>query len=231
MLVGDVPVQACQQLVVILVGGEVRPRAGVVAVLVLDVLRDGSHIGQRRTRQIVVGIVGAVLRGAPAVDNRRCLHHFAVDEEEELVLQDRTAECEAVGCLRVLGTCAGDGLTVDSIATQVLVLVIDVGTALEGVGTRLRDSVDATTDEVCLTNVEGRDDHLHLLDGFKRDGVTTAGELLAQTEVVVEVSTIDSEVSRTSVTTGEGHAVTAIRRQTGNVGDSTTDGRHGSNLG
>ena len=101
--------------------------------------------------------------------------------------------------------------------------MIDVGSTLEGICTRLRDGVHTTTDEVCLTNIVGRDNHLQLLDSIDRDRVTTTREVRRQSKVVVEVGTVDSEVSRTSVATCKTHAIAAIRRQAGNVSDRTTD--------
>ena len=96
---------------------------------------------------------------------------------------------------------------VDTVTAQVLVTVVDVGRALEGVGTRLGDGVDTTTDEVGLTHIEGCNNHLYFLDGIKRDGVTTTRQLITQTEVIVEVGTVDGEVCRTTVTTSKAHAI------------------------
>ena len=108
--------------------------------------------------------------------------------------------------------------------------MIDVGGTLEGVRTRLCDSVHTTTDEVGLTDIVRRDDHLHFLNGIDRDWVATTRKVRRQTEVVVEVGTVDREVGGTSVSTGEAHAVTSIRRQTGEVGDATRNGRHSRKL-
>ena len=102
--------------------------------------------------------------------------------------------------------------------------MIDVGSTLEGVRTRLRDGVHSTTDEVGLTNIERRDDHLHFLDSIERDGVTTTRKVLCQTEVVIEVGTIDREVGHLTITTSQAHTITTIRRQTHHVGQTTVNG-------
>ena len=95
----------------------------------------------------------------------------------------------------------------------------DVGRALEGVRTRLGDGVHATADEVGLTHVVRSNDHLHFLNSLNRNRVATTGQVARQTKVVIEVGTVNGEVGRTSVTSGKGHAITAIRRQASQVGD------------
>ena len=100
----------------------------------------------------------------------------------------------SVGCALVFLTGAVNGLMVNGVTTEVLITMIDEGTAPESVGTRLRDGIHTTTDEVGLTYVEGRNHHLHFLNGIEGNGVTTAGKTIGKTEVVVEVSTIDREV-------------------------------------
>lgn len=47
-----------------------------------------------------------------------------------------------------------------------------------------------------------------------------------QTEVVVEVGTVDGEVGRTAVHAAEAHAVAAVGRETGDVGQRTAHRRH-----
>ena len=96
---------------------------------------------------------------------------------------------------------------VDTVTTQVLVTIVNVGRSLEGVRTRLCDGVDTTTDEVGLTHIERCNNHLYFLDGIERDGVTTTRQLVAQTEVIIEVGTIDGEVRGTTVTTSKAHAI------------------------
>ena len=68
-------------------------------------------------------------------------------------------------------------IALDGITAQVLVLMVDVGRSLEGVGTRLCDGVHTASDEVGLAHVVGRDDDLQLLDGIDGDGVSAAGEV------------------------------------------------------
>ncbi len=108
--------------------------------------------------------------------------------------------------------------------------MIDIRATLEGISTRLGDGVHAATDEVGLTHVERSHHNLQLLDGIERDGVAAAGELVAQTEVVVEVGTVDGEVGRTTVHTGKVHAVTAVGRETCHIGDAAGHRRQIDNL-
>ena len=99
--------------------------------------------------------------------------------------------------------------------------MIDISRALEGVRTWLCNGVHTTTDEVGLTNIVGRDHHLQLLDSIDRDGVTTTRQVRTQTEVVVEVGTINSEVGGTTISTSKSHSVTSIRRKARHISNTT----------
>ena len=78
---------------------------------------------------------------------------------------------------------------------------------MELVGTRLGDGVDAAADEVGLTDVEGGNHDLNFFKSVHGDGGATTREVAAQTEVVVEVGTINSEVGGTTVATSKAHTV------------------------
>ena len=54
-----------------------------------------------------------------------------------------------------------------------MVIVVGVGSAREGVSTRLGDGVDATAREATLTHIEGSGHHLNIADGIERNGVST----------------------------------------------------------
>ena len=211
MLVGDVPVETGQQLVVALVSGEAGPRTGIITILAGHIIRNGLQIRNLCTRDVIVYLGNAIGRTSPTVDHRRCLHHFTIGEEEQFVLNDRTTQRETVGCGLCLLTCTGNLLTLYGITLHILILVIDIGTTLESVRTRLRNGVHTTTDEVSLTNIIRRNHHLQLLDGIDRDRITTTRQVRAQTEVVVEVGTVDGEVGCTTISTCEAHTVTTIR--------------------
>ena len=177
MLVCDVPIQAREELVVVLVGWEARPRTRVVSILVPNVVGDLLKVGQTGAREVVVGISDTVLRTTPAIGHGRNLFHLAVDEEEELVLDDRTTEGHAPCCGAVFLPRSGNLLTIHGVATHLLVLVIDISRATEGVGTRLGDGVQATAYEVGLANVEWGNHDLHLLDGIDRYRAAAAREI------------------------------------------------------
>ena len=222
VLVSNVPVETSQDLVVALVGREAGVATCVVAILAGHIVRDSLKVCLRGTRVELFCISGVVTVGTlPTVSHRRLLHHFTVHKEEQLVLDNRATQGETVGCHLILLTCARDLLAIDSIALHILVLVIDIGGTLVGVRTRLGDSVHTTTDEVGLTDIVGRNHHLQLLDGIDRDRITTTRKASVQSEVIVEVCTVNSEVCRTTVSTSKAHAVTAIRRQTGEFCDAT----------
>ena len=226
----NVPVDAGEELEVVLVGREVGPGTGVVAVLGLREVGHALEVVEPGAGDVLVRIGLAVGAALPAVGDGRDLDVFGVDEEEELVLDDRAAKGEAIGRVAVDGAGAGDLLTVHGVTVQVLVAVVDVGRAAEGVGTGLGDGVDAAADEVGLTDIVRGDHHLHLLDGVDGDRVAATGQAVVQTEVVVEVGTVHGEVGRTAVSTGEGHPVAAVRREAGHIGDVAGHGRQGGDL-
>ena len=230
VLVVDVPVDAGQDLHVVLVGREVSPGTGVIAVLALHELGDALQVGDGGTGDEVVRIGLAVGGAVPAVHDRRGHRLLEVGEEEELVLDDRAAQGEAVGGVAVPVAGAADLLAVHGVAAEVLVAVIDVGRALEGVGTGLGDGVDAAADEVGLADIIRGDHHLHLLDGVDGDRVAAAGQAVGQAEVVVEVGAVHGEVGGTTVSSGESHAVAAVRGKAGHVGDAAADRRQGRDL-
>ena len=174
VLVGDVPVQANQEFLVAVLSRETGERTRIVPILLANEIAYTLHIFNSSTAQILVRIGRMlIVAGTPTVDHRGGLLHFAVDEEEELILDYGTAKGQAIDGVLILLAGTGNLLTVDSIALHVLILMIDVCRTFEGVRTRLRNGVHATTDEVGLAHVEGRDDHLHFLDSIDRDGVTT----------------------------------------------------------
>ena len=224
MFLADVPVQAGQELQVALVLVVAVVGTRIVAVVpdeeVLHLLGfgfpdAGDHAGL---------VLDTVLGRTPLDDFRRVRGAFGIDEEEQLVLDDRAAQGEAVRGLafrRALEVHAVHPVTV-----HVLVLVIDIGRSLERVRTGLGDGVDTAADEVGLTDVIRGHDHLHFLDRVDGDGVAAARKGRRQTEVVVHVRAVHGEVGGTSRAAGEVHPVTAVGRQLGHVGEAPADGRH-----
>ena len=220
----DVPVETGQNLGVGLVAREVGVGTGVVTVLGLHILLNGGQVGFGTAGNAGIGVRFTALVCAVLDHLTRVLLLFEVDEEEEFVLDDGTADGgtdNAVGfSLAVATVNAGDGVT-----AHVLVAVVAVNRALEGVGTGLGDSVDTAADEVGLADVIRRNHHLDLFESIHGDRGAAAGELVGKTEVVVEVGTVDGEVGGTTVTAGEAHAV-CIRGDAGQVGDAAVHRRH-----
>ena len=148
---------------------------------------------------------------------------LSVDEEEELVFDDRSAEREAVR-LGAFASAVAEVVTVDGVPAQALVAVVGVGRTLEGVRTRLGDGVDAAAHEVRLAHIEGRYNHLKLLDSVERDRVTAAGQGAREAEVVVQVGPIDGERVRTSVAAGDHGSAARVRRHAREVRQAAVDG-------
>src|SRR6185503_18758496 len=87
------------------------------------------------------------------------------DEEEEFVLEDRTAEAAAPLVLLEVA----DRLLVRNVADKVRAAPSAEDRAGELVRSRARDGVDAAAGEAALADVIRRDDELELLDGVERD--------------------------------------------------------------
>ena len=93
-------------------------------------------------------------------------------EEEELVLDDRTADGETVGLGHLLLVlCAVLDIGSRGGTDEILVEEVGICRTLEGVGTRLGDGVDRTSGETGLTDVERSDYNLDFLNRVKRDRV------------------------------------------------------------
>ena len=65
MLIGDVPVQTGQNLVVALVGREAGPAASVITVLALCEVRDGLKVRELGARDVLSDISHTIGRTAP----------------------------------------------------------------------------------------------------------------------------------------------------------------------
>ena len=228
VVVGDVPVEAHQILIVVLVGGEVGVGTGVIAVVLGQEVAHGLHVALLGARDILSGVGHTIVGGTPAGHHSGLEGVLIVGEEEKLVLEDGAAQGKTIGGEAVAAR-VGHGGAVHTVAVHVLIVVVNVGRALEGVGTRLGDGVDGTAHEVGLPHVEGRDSHLHLLDGIHGDGGAAAGQAGGETEVVVEVGTVETEVGGASVAAGHAHAV-GIGRHTHKVGQAAAHGGHLHNL-
>ena len=224
VLPADVPVQARQEFQVALVLVVTAVGTRVIAILVdeeilhlLGLARPdpGDHPGL---------VLDAVLGGPPFDDLGRARGALGIDEEEQLVLDDRAAEGEAIRRLAFRG--ALEVHAVHPVAVHVLVLVVDIGRSLERVRTGLGDGVDTAADEVRLTDIIRGHHDLHFLDGVDGNRVAAARKGRRETEVVVHIGAVHGEVGGTAGAAGEIHPVTAVRRELGHVGETPADGRH-----
>jgi hypothetical protein len=90
---------------------------------------------------------------------------------------------------------------------HILIIIIEIGRTPERVGARLGDGVDAAAYEIGLAHIVRGYHDLHLVDGFEGDGIASTGKHGIETEVIVEVGTVETEIGGTTVTAGEAHAV------------------------
>ena len=94
----DVPVNTSQDLLVLTVAGEVGPRTGIVPIFLLQVVGHTLHVAGQGARYHT-GSCLAILASTILDDLTWSLLFLVVDEEEELVLHNRTAQRESVGGL------------------------------------------------------------------------------------------------------------------------------------
>ena len=224
VLLADVPVDAGEELQVALVLVVVVVGTRIVVVVLDEEVPHLLGLGDLDTGDHAGLVLDAVLGRTPLDDLGRARGALGVDEEEQLVLDDRAAQGEAVRGLAFRGTL--EVHAVDAVAVHVLVLVIGISRPLERVRTGLRDGVDTAADEVRLTDVVRGHDHLHFLDGVDGNRVAAARQGRRQAEVVVHVRAVHGEVGGTAGAAGEVHPVTAVRRELGHVGEAPADGRH-----
>ena len=145
-------------------------------------------------------------REVPFVDRVGRVLILAVDEEEEFVLQNRSAEGDAVD-VALLALTLAEELATHLVATQILVLEEGIGGATEGIGSLLGHHVDRSPHEITVFHVEGRGDDLHLLERVDRDGTVVCWQTTTvETHVEVEVGTIDAVVVHALVTSAKGIA-------------------------
>ena len=157
----------------------------------------GIDLGVGRSQSVLVGIglVGA----------------FEVGEEEEFVLQDRTAEGEAKHRLALVGIGIGILATGQLVvaAHQLLVVAVEIGRTVELVGTTLGDGVDGAAGESALANVKRGDVDLDLLHRLHGDWLGARLAAVAavggQTKHVVVHRAVDLEGVVAVVRAGKRH--------------------------
>ena len=102
-------------------------------------LRNKNFIYSTRADRAAIEQVGAV-------------EHFNRCEEEQLVLDDRTAKIEAVTSFGI-GACV-DRVALERITAQAVTGVVIESAAEEIVGTRLDNGIDVTSRETAVDNIE-----------------------------------------------------------------------------
>ena len=230
VIVVDVPVYAGEELGIGLVARIIGIRTSIITILLFHEIGHFLHIRHSGAGDILVRIRHAVGGRPPAVDYTRIGITFGVDEEEEFVLDDGTSQCNTIGHV-FIGERIAKILTVNHVSVEIFIFIETVDGSLEGVGTRLGDSVDTAAHEISLPYIEGGNHNLDFLDGVDGNRGAAAGEVGRKAEVVVEVGTVNREVGGTTIGTCEAHSVTCIRRDPCNVRNAPADGGHLNNLG
>ncbi len=192
VLVVDVPVDFGQVTLV----GEVRERA------VAGIEAEGLRLAQHRVEER--GVEAGHRRAARAVRRRGgradadAFALFVAQEEEQRVLDDRTADGEArrpftlPAVVRLLDAAAGQGDLAHEIVVGGAVGVID--RAVEIVGTALRHRVDVGADAAARGHVEVRGGELVRIDDVRGNRRTDAEQAVrGEAERVAGVDLVDGD--------------------------------------
>ena len=223
MLLADIPVDASQELHVALVLVITLIGTWIIIIVLYKEVTHCLSLFRSYAGNHAVFVGHTVFRGPPPVDFSRIRNIFRIYEEEELVLDDRSAKGESVSSFTVF-TPFQIG-AVDPTSMKVLILMIDISGSLQGIGTGLGDSIHTATDEVALTHIVRRNDHLHFLDCIDGDRVATAGERCAKTKIVVEVGPVNCKAGAAAGGSREVHSISSERRQLCNIGHAPADCR------
>ena len=189
VIVVDVPVQLAEELF-IFNGERSRKATGDITILVHSCVDDALVQSVRQT-----DIVRLVAEDVCAFEL------FVGTEEEQFVLDDRAADIDAVTLLFEAAQVALDAI--GFVAGQRVVGVVKEQAAVELVRAGFRHSVDVTSGERTVVDVERSEFNRHLLDGVvgERDalGWVTVG---VQAEVIVQANTVDGQRVVARVGTG-----------------------------
>ncbi len=226
----QVVVELEQDLVVVGLVGVALVGSGDVPVVVEQHLADrvhggGGHPGLTERdvavlvrHEVAAGIVGPL--------------QLAVQEEEQLVPQDRPAEREP-GLHEALVGIRHHLRTLDLVPLQRVGPEEAVRRAPPVVRPAPRHRVHVRPGEPALPDVERGDGHLHLLDGVVRDRLRlrlAPGQRVVEAEGVVEVGPVHREVVVEPVPSREGEVAVAPRVELGQVPDAPLDRRRQRDL-
>ena len=231
MIVVDVPVDTGQNTV----GGRfqviILPRTCGNTISVLHVGRQTLELGQLgATIRSRIGLVAAVI-SHHGRSSRHIILVLAVKEEEELILDNRSAKAQAKGAVMPLGY--GQPVVTNLLTLQVGTGQEGIGHTLKGVGTTLGNRIHTTASKTTLTHIVRRNRNGHLIECLERDGSAATRQRTGfHTERIVERGTIDGNIRLAVVSTTNRHTAGRARlwRHLHDIQHRTTDIRHSSHL-
>ena len=196
----DVPVQTGHYLPVRSLEVVTLVASGVVTEFFLNVGSHGIHLPNGRTvgRDIGSERIGSACAGYAGRTGSGIEGVLTVHEEEQLVLDDGTTD-GSTDCM-IERLAAGNILTGHLVTVEGVGGIVVVYGSVPLVGTGLGNSVDGTAGETALADIERSDVHVDLLQGVQGDRRTAGREVLADTEGVVEGSTVNGDGGTAVVT-------------------------------
>ena len=155
MVVGYVPVDAGHQSEELVVAGEVVIRTGIPAVHRLKVGGKLLHVRLCHTRDKILAVFHPVLGCLLLMQLQWGVLQFRTYEEEEFVLDNRSAECQSADGALDVSTRSSQLLAIHPVASKTLVLIEMISRTTEYVCSLLRHGIDCGTHEVAVLHVEG----------------------------------------------------------------------------
>ena len=164
MVVIDVPVQTGQDTVSRCLHVVTLPGTSGQTIGLLHVVRETLQLLELRTT-VGRSVRCRTVTGEGVRTNSHVILILTVHEEEQLILDDRTAEGQTISI--IVTVIHGEYGVGDTVTLQRSTGDVGIKATLELVGTTLGDSVDTTTGESALTNVVRGDRDGHLIQSVE----------------------------------------------------------------
>ena len=197
----DVPVQAGQHFIV---GSAQRVSLIWTRVIVVLVFQESGNLVQTGLSGTVVcgaftPLIG--LTGAGTTSRTGNIIHrvLGIDEEEQFVLDNGTTQRHANDIVEVLA--GRQGVLTHQSSLKDIAVVIVIYRSMPLVATMLGDHIDGTALETAMTDIKGCEVDGNLVDSIQRKRAATCGQVGADTEGIVERSTVNSDRGATVVAT------------------------------
>ncbi len=186
VIVADVPVELDQDLLVGVISAA-RDRARIIAIEFHGDVADLIDFGLSD-----VHFVDSAGADRAAVKQVHAVKFLVGREEEQLVLDDRTTDAEAVAGFVVLTR--RDVVAFEAVGAQAVICVVAEEVAVEFIRTGFRDRVDVTGGEATILHIEGSQFDRNLLNGIIRKWDALGWVTIRiQAEIVIHANAVNGQ--------------------------------------